>query len=391
MKYSFIIKYHITCHAAMAAAAVATTQLRLASPNGIITRTVLKSPLRDALPSEIPVIDISPIFSSSLSERQAVAQQVRAAAQNMGFFYIKNHGIPEDVTHDAYEACLAFFRQDMETKMKATYENAKWDNGYRAPDTQRLNPYEGIDVRESFSYLYDPLYDPTVGEEGIGDIPEEVKRHLHNEEYPWEKTSNLPRLKESMVKHIGECLKLARALTRCFALSLGLEEGVFDEKVKYPDASYGLNYYPPIIQKPTSSTILREDDAGDEERVSIGSHTDFQLFTILWQDSHGGLQVLNKQGQWLRAKPIDGTLVVNLGDFMQRITNDAYISTVHRARNESGKERVSIPFFWGFGLHETCSVVVVGEGEEKKYEDVKCDDWVRRRIEGMLELGKSAS
>lgn len=372
----------------MAAETVATTQLRLASPNGIITRTVLKSPLRDALPSEIPIIDISPIFSPSLSERQAVAQQVRAAAQNMGFFYIKNHGIPEDVTQNAYEACLAFFKQDMETKIKADYKNAKWSNGYKAPDTQRLNPYEGIDVRESFSYRYDPLYDPTVGEEGLENIPEEVKRQLRNEEYPWEKTSNLPRLKESMVRHIGECLTLARALTRCFALSMGLEEGVFDEKVKYPDASYGLNYYPPITPKPTGSTTILQDD-GDEDRVSIGSHTDFQLFTILWQDSHGGLQVLNKQGQWLRAKPIAGTLVVNLGDFMQRITNDAYISTVHRARNYSGKERVSIPFFWGFGLHETCSVVVVvKEGEEKKYEDVKCDDWVRRRLEGMLELGK---
>jgi isopenicillin N synthase-like dioxygenase len=374
----------------MATKTVATTQLRLASPNGIITRTVLKSPLRDALPSEMPIIDISPIYSPSLSERRAVAQQIRAAAQNMGFFYIKNHGIPEDVTQDAYEACLAFFRQDMETKMKATYENAKWDNGYRAPDTQRLNPYEGIDVRESFSYLYDPLYDPAVGEEGLDAIPEEVKRHLHNEEYPWEKTSNLPRLKESMVKHIGECLKLARALTRCFALSLGLEETIFDDKVKYPDASYGLNYYPPIAQKSTETTgstaTMLQDNDGDEDRVSIGSHTDFQLFTILWQDSHGGLQVLNKQGQWLRAKPIDGTLVVNLGDFMQRITNDAYISTVHRARNYSGKERVSIPFFWGFGLHETCSVVVVGEGEKKKYEDIKCDDWVRKRIEGMLEV-----
>ncbi|PTB35800.1 uncharacterized protein TrAFT101_010647 [Trichoderma asperellum] len=372
----------------MATETAATTQLRLASPNGIITRTVLKSPLRDALPSEIPIIDISPIFSPSLSERQAVAQQVRAAARNMGFFYIKNHGIPEDVTQDAYEACLAFFRQDMETKMRATYENARWDNGYRAPDTQRLNPYEGIDVRESFSYLYDPRYDPTVGEDGIKDIPEEVKQHLHNEDYPWEQTSNFPRLKETMVRHIGECLKLARALTRCFALSLGLEEGMFDEKVRYPDASYGLNYYPPITQKATTTVLQDHDDGGDGERVSIGSHTDFQLFTILWQDSHGGLQVLNKQGQWLRARPVDGTLVVNLGDCMQRITNDAYVSTVHRARNYSGSERVSIPFFWGFGLHETCSVVVVAEGEERKYEDVKCDDWVRRRIEGMLELGK---
>ncbi|KAL7793833.1 hypothetical protein V8C37DRAFT_377510 [Trichoderma ceciliae] len=365
----------------MATEPVATTQLRLASPNGIITRTILCTPLRDALPSEIPVIDISPIFSASLGERQAVAQQIGAAAQNMGFFYIKNHGIPAAVTQEAYEACLDFFRQDMQTKMRADSNKARWENGYRAPDTQRLNPYEGVDVRESFSYRYDPRYDSAVGEEKLGGIPAEAKEHLRCEDFPWEQTRNLPRLKESMTRHIGECLTLARALTRSFALSLGLEEGCFDDKVRYPDASYGLNYYPPIEQ----STIREgnRQDGGEEERVSIGSHTDFQLFTILWQDSHGGLEVLNKQGQWLRARPIDGTMVVNLGDCMQRITNDGYISTVHRARNHSGKERVSIPFFWGFGLHETCSVVVDGE---KKYEDVKCLDWVSKRIRDMKQL-----
>lgn len=299
----------------------------------------------------------------------------------MGFFYIRNHGIPADVTQDAYEACLEFFRQDVQTKMRADSKGARWENGYRAPDTQRLNPFEGVDVRESFSYRYDPRYDTTVGEDKLGEIPEGVKEYLRCEDYPWEQTSNLPRLKESMTRHIGECLRLARALTRCFALSLGLEEGCFDDKVKYPDASYGLNYYPPI--EDSTRRALGMDD-GEKERVSIGSHTDFQLFTILWQDSHGGLEVLNKQGQWLRAKPMEGTLVVNLGDCMQRITNDEYISTVHRARNYSGRERVSIPFFWGFGLHETCRVVV---GGEKKYEDVRCEDWVSMRIRDMKMLG----
>ncbi|PTB63160.1 Clavaminate synthase-like protein [Trichoderma citrinoviride] len=368
----------------MATETVETTQLRLASPNGIVTRTILKTPLRDALPSEIPVIDISPTFSDSLQDRKAVAQQVRAAAQNMGFFYIKNHGIPADVTRDAYEASLAFFRQDTDNKMRADSRKAKWENGYRAPATQRLNPYEGVDVRESFSYRYDPRYDDTVGEKGLEEIPEEVKRYLRCEEYPWDKTRNLPQLKESLTRHIRECLRLARALTRCFALGLGLEEGCFDGKVKYPDASYGLNYYPPL-ERPTEE---EEEEDATEGRVSIGSHTDFQLFTILWQDSQGGLEVLNKQGQWLRARPIEGTLVVNLGDCMQRITNDAYVSTVHRARNRSGRERVSIPFFWGFGLHETCSVVVVGEGEERRYEDVRCEEWVARRIRDMKRVGE---
>ncbi|KAK4072992.1 uncharacterized protein Triagg1_5669 [Trichoderma aggressivum f. europaeum] len=353
----------------------ATTELRLASPSGIVTRKILCTPLRDALPSEIPVIDISPIFSSSLDERKAVARQVRAAAQNMGFFYIEKHGIPADVTQDVYEAGLEFFRQDLETKMRADSSGTRWDKGYQGPKTQRLNPSESVDVRESFSYQYDPRYDDAVGEDGMGDIPREARRYLaFEDDYPWEQTRNLPGLKESVMRHMEECLRLARALTRCFALGLGLEEGLFDEKVRYPGSSYVINYYPPI-----------EPCTGGSEEVSIGSHTDFQLFTILWQDLHGGLEVLSKEGQWLRAKPIEGTLVVNLGDCMQRITNDEYTSTVNRVRNYSGEERVSIPVFWGFGLHETCGVVV-GGGEEKKYEDVKCADWIMMRIRGMKQL-----
>lgn len=360
----------------------ATTELRLASPSGIVTRKILRTPLRDALPSEIPIIDISPIFSSSLDERKAVAQQVRAAAQNMGFFYIKNHGIPAEVIQDVYEAGLEFFRQDLEIKMRADSSGTRWDKGYQGPNTQRLNPSESVDLRESFSYQYDPRYDDTVGEDGIADIPEEAREYLAwEDDYPWEKTRNLPRLKESMMRHMGECLRLARALTRCFALSLGLEEGLFDEKVRYPGSSYVINYYPPI--EPSTELDEKKSEEEEDKKVSIGSHTDFQLFTILWQDLHGGLEVLNKEGQWLRAKPIEGTLVVNLGDCMQRITNDEYTSTVHRARNYSGKERVSIPIFWGFGLHETCSVVV---GGEKKYEDVKCADWIMMRIRGMKQL-----
>ncbi|KAJ3563339.1 hypothetical protein NPX13_g8238 [Xylaria arbuscula] len=93
---------------------------------------------------------------------------------------------------------------------------------------------------------------------------------------------------------------------------------------------------------------------------------------MLWQDSIGGLQVLNRQGQWINAKPVPGTFVVNIADYMQRITNDRYVSTVHRVQNYSGNERISMAFFFGFNLNESCGVLdsCVAEGEEKKYDEV---------------------
>ncbi|KAI1076411.1 Clavaminate synthase-like protein [Whalleya microplaca] len=350
-----------------------TTTLRLASGNGPVCRTVLKASPRDAEPSEIPIIDISGI-SKSLAERLKVAGQVRDAATNNGFFYIKNHGIPSKVTDDAYRACLDFFRQSREVKDRANSERSKHFNGYKPPGSQRLNPFESIDLRETFSWTYDPRFDPAIDDPSA--IPH-IAQHLRCEDYHWEATANIPHLKEAVVAYWRSCLAVARDLVKIFALSLELSEDFFAAKFTYPDAALALNYYPPI---PCSKS-----PGSPEEQLSIGSHTDFQLFTMLWQDDNGGLQVLNRQGQWINAKPIPGSFVVNIADYMQRITNDRYVSTVHRAQNLSGNERVSMPFFFGFNLNESCGVLdsCVAEGQEKKYEEISCIEWVRKRVAAM--------
>ncbi|KAI1341451.1 2OG-Fe(II) oxygenase [Xylariaceae sp. FL0016] len=362
---------------ASSGASASTTQLRLSSGNGPVYRTVLNTPLRDADASEIPIIDVSGIFSASQADRLDVARQVRDAATNNGFFYISHHGVPSSVTSDACAVLLDFFRQPAEVKARASVTQSRYFNGYKPPQSQRINPFESVDVRETFSWTYDPRYDPAVADPS--EIPEHVARYLRCEDFHWEATANLPRFKEAIVAYWRACLGLARALVQTFALSLDLPENFFAEKFTHPDAALALNYYPPIPKPDPSSR-------GDEEtQVSIGSHTDFQLFTILWQDNHGGLQVLNRKGQWINAKPIPGTFVVNIADYLQRITNDRYISTVHRAQNWSGHERISMPFFFGFNLNESCGVLesCVGDGEAGKYEEISCEDWVQRRAMAM--------
>lgn len=90
----------------------------------------------------------------------------------------------------------------------------------------------------------------------------------------------------------------------------------------------------------------------------------------------------------IRAAPIPGTFVVNIADYLQRITNDLYISTVHRAQNLSGEERISMPFFFGFGLHESCGVLntCVKDGEKPKYDEIGCEAWVQRRARAMHQV-----
>ncbi|KAH6715586.1 2og-Fe oxygenase family protein [Leptodontidium sp. MPI-SDFR-AT-0119] len=350
------------------------TLLRLSSANGPVYRRIKIAPLRDARSDEIPLIDISGIYSSSFDERKAVATQIHEAATNIGFFYVKNHGISASVMKSAYDSSLEFFRQPDEIKQEVNAELSPCLNGWKPPQTQRINQAESIDVRETFSFRYNPTYDPAVSG-NLGAIPAEIRESLVTNEFCWEKTANLPNLKEDIINYWRATLGLARHLTRSFSLALSLPETYLDPKITYPDAGIGLNYYPSI---PPSTSGL-------EEQVSIGSHTDFQLFTILWQDSNGGLQVLNREGEWINAAPIEGTFVINIGDYLQRITNDRYISTVHRARNLSGKERISMPMFFGFNLNETCGVLdsCVDEEHPRNYEPISCKEWVELRVKAM--------
>lgn len=378
-----------------------TIPLRLASGNGPITRQVLRTPPRDATASEIPIIDVSGLFSPSFADRLAVARQIRDAATNTGFFYIANHGIASGITDAACEACLDFFRQPLAEKLRASATNSAYYNGYKPPQTQRINPFEGLDVRETFSWTYDPRLDPAVGD--LAGIPDRIRSHLRvepdaegegGERFPWSATrASVPHFQPAVLAYWRACLGLARALVRSFALSLDLDEDFFAAKFTHPDAALALNYYPPITTATTNTTTTTTSPGGkggQDKQVSIGSHTDFQLFTILWQDDAGGLQVLSRGGQWLRARPVPGTFVVNIADYLQRITNDRYRSTVHRAVNASGRERVSMPFFFGFNLDESCGVLdsCVGADGVRRYEEVGCLEWVRRRVGMMHETGE---
>lgn len=185
------------------------------------------------------------------------------------------------------------------------------------------------------AWRYQPEHDPHHPQP-LSSLPEEVRPWIRGESFIWEGTSHLPNFQHDTLAYWKSCLTLARKLVRVFALSLSLPEDYFDSRVTYPGADGLYNYYPP-------STAAEKAD----NSVGLGSHTDLQLFTLLWQDMIGGLQVLNKEGQWIMATPVQGTIVVNIGDFMMRLCNDLYKSTVHRVYNRATAERISMPFFFG--------------------------------------------
>jgi len=164
---------------------------------------------------------------------------------------------------------------------------------------------------------------------------------------------------------------LGKTLFPLFALALDLPEDFFDDKTTKPAAIMRLLHYPPQI-----GTV-------DDRVIGIGAHTDYECFTILWQDQVQALQVLNTNKQWIDAVPIPGSFVVNLGDQFARWTNDVFQSTVHRAVNRSGVERYSIPLFFGTDYDVELNPLpsCIDEDAPPKYEVVTAGEYVKSRLE----------
>lgn len=154
-------------------------------------------------------------------------------------------------------------------------------------------------------------------------------------------------------------------MIRLFALALDLPETYFDDIVTFPGADGVFNYYP-ANEAPADATI----------DVGLGAHTDLQSFTLLLQDSVGGLQVLTNEGQWVKVPPIDDSFVVNIGDFLMRLSNDRFKSTVHRVFNRALVDRYSMPFFFGFNFNEKCGVLpsCTSENNPPKYKPITCGE-----------------
>ncbi|KAH7305524.1 2OG-Fe(II) oxygenase superfamily protein [Stachybotrys elegans] len=353
-----------------------TYRLELMSANGTVFRDVLRTPPRDCDRSEIPMIDLSHLRGTA-EQRRALSQTFRDAAENTGFFYIKNHGIPRETVQAAFKQAQTFFTQPVELKSLVAQSKSKHFNGWAERHATRINPREARDRREGFTFRYNPRYDPETKD--LDAIPEEVKPWLRGEEMVWDGTSHIPKFKEEMLEYWRSCLTLARDMIQIFAMALDCPEDYFNSVTSYPGSDGVFNYYP-----------KNETQQESEMDPGLGAHTDLQCFTLLWQDNVGGLQVLTKEGQWVNVPPIEDTFVVNIGDYLMRLSNDRFKSTVHRVYSQATVDRYSMPFFFGFNFNEKCSVLptCVDENNPPKYEPISCGEWCRLRISKTYEASK---
>jgi isopenicillin N synthase-like dioxygenase len=162
-------------------------------------------------------------------------------------------------------------------------------------------------------------------------------------------------------------LSLGHRVLEAFALSLNLPINYFKSMCQKPMVTMRLLHYPP-------QPIIY-----DKDQLGCGAHTDYECFTLLSQSNQSGLQVLNNNGEWINAKPIPNTFVVNIGDLMQRWTNDQFKSTIHRVINTSGTTRYSIPLFFGPDYFTQIKSLI--NDEIPKYQSIIAGEYLTSRFD----------
>lgn len=317
----------------------------------------------------LPIIDISPFTANGdEASRGRVAAEIRRAAIDIGFFYVTGHGF----TPAEIEALLGwgkrFFALPPAEKTKLHWNNDP-GKGYVPPGglNPGANPDKAADLKERLYFARE--FAASEAEYGV----------YKPGQSQWPDERSLPGFQAFVRSTMRNSVKLTQQLGRAFARSLDLPEPYFDDTYGRSGVTLVFNYYPPLDPATLQQT-----------QWSFSPHTDYGSFTFVIQDRLGGLQVRNAAGQWIDVAPIEGALIVNVGDLFALATNDLYTSNLHRVANFNTQERISVTFFVSppgaakISCLETCQ----GPGNPPRYAPVIADEYVRALIEQYHRTGR---
>jgi len=292
----------------------------------------------DIAASSIPVIDVAPLFAGEVAK---VAEQMLAASESIGFFYIRNHGVPRALLDAVVAEAFAFFRRPQEQKLEVRVSSEH--RGFIPVGEAKMYKSAKVDLKESFIWG--------------------LERVAANR---W--PAFQPGLQPLFEQHFEACHAVAWRLMRAFATALGVAEDTFVRSIANPISRGSAVYYPP--QPP---------DLGADQ-FGVAPHTDYGCLTLVYQANVGGLEVHGRGREWVLAHRIEDTLVVNVGDLLARWTNDRFRSTPHRVVNRSGEERLSLAVFVDPD-DATRIEPVCRPGEAPRYPPVTCGEYIRGRFD----------
>ncbi|HTS44272.1 MAG TPA: 2-oxoglutarate and iron-dependent oxygenase domain-containing protein [Puia sp.] len=305
----------------------------------------------------IPVVDLSDFLSGDPKTKTAFVQSLGKAYEDVGFVAVKNHGIPDGLISDLYKYVQQFFSLPLSEKKKYEKPELSGQRGYTSFGKEHAKGSDAPDLKEFFQF------GQTV-EDG-----DPVKA-----EYPPNVVvAEVPAFTPTFFKAYHAFEKSGKALLQAIAIYLELDEHYFDQYIHNGNSILRAIHYPPITQEPKSA-------------IRAEQHEDINLITLLVGASADGLQILTKKNEWVNVTSLPEQIVVNVGDMLQRLTNNKLKSTTHRVVNPSRDKwhtsRFSIPFF----LHPksqmslACLQSCIDKNHPKAYPDATAGEYLDERL-----------
>lgn len=300
----------------------------------------------------IPVIDLDGFVGGDADHRRRLGVATDRACRDVGFFSVVGHGIPDDVIDAAHARALDFFDLPEGDRLAVAMPEPGYPYGY--------NPFLAESLNRSLGGGAPPDAKETYNVGPVDPPPRPLQEMIDRDERAvyapnlWPPA--LPELRPAIEAYYRSMTELSSTVMELFAVALGLPDDWFVPFIDRHGSALRLAHYPPLHDPPTE--VLR-----------AGAHTDYGTLTILRLDDEPGLQVEREPGDWLDVDAPPGALVVNLGDLMQRWTNDRWRSTMHRVVVPAGRaqrRRLTMPFFHNANWDARVECLV-GDGEPARY------------------------
>ena len=320
------------------------------------------NPIRPDAKDEIPVIDLRPFLAGVHGSLDHTAGQLRQAMENVGFYFIVNHGVPQQLVERTLQAAERFHAQPLEGKLKLKIdENIV---GYL--------PLQGATVRHS---AINANNKPNLNEaffinrqlmSGHPDVAAKKPFRVLNR---W--PEDLPGFREDVMAYVDAMEQLGRKLMPLYAVALDLPADYFNEAFREPTYALRMSHYP-------------EQEVVQDNEFGLAPHTDTSFMTLLPDNKVPGLSVRMPNGTWVDAPTLAGSFLVNGGDLLRRWSNDRFLATPHRVINRSGQERYAIPFFMDchYDFRMECLPTCQGPDNPPRYEPISYPEyktWYRNR------------
>ena len=304
----------------------------------------------------IPSVNLADFLSGEKTKKQAFVKQIGEAYQEIGFVALKGHFLDDNLVAGLYQEVEQFYALPLEDKLK--YEdNNGGQRGYTSFGKEHAKDKPEGDLKEFWHFGQEV----TDGDS----IAKEYPNNVYCKE--------VPAFNKKGMEAYRNLEKTGKYVLRALALYLGLDEFYFDKWIHNGNSILRSIHYPPIVSEPKGA-------------VRAGAHGDINLITLLMGASASGLEVQNKAGEWIAVTALPEQLVINVGDMLERHTNNKLRSTIHRVVNppkeDWDKPRYSIPFF----MHPRsempldCLDICIDKNNPKQYEAITAGDFLNQRL-----------